>query len=83
MIVRPQNHTKGITVHGPRQPKKKDGQIQINTDIAHFMEYQFMHQRINATYHEKEDFLVTSGFGLRLTFSMRLILSQMKTGRGR
>jgi hypothetical protein len=76
MIVRPQNHTKGIDAHGPRQIKKKDGQlkipsqIQINTNNARFMEYQSMHQRINATYHEKVDFLVnsTSGVGLRLMF---------------
>jgi hypothetical protein len=59
MIVRPQNHTKGIDAHGPTRPTKKDGQIQINTDNARFMEYQYMHQRINATYHEKVDFLVT------------------------
>jgi hypothetical protein len=32
------------------------------------MEYQFIHQMINATHHEKVDFLVTSGVGLRLAF---------------
>jgi hypothetical protein len=68
LIVRPQHHSKGINVHGPRRPSRKAGQIQINTDIARFYEYQFMHQRVNATYREKVDFLVTSGFGLRMTF---------------
>jgi hypothetical protein len=67
LILRPQNHSEGIGTHGPRHPNRKAGEIQINTDIAHFMEYPFMHQRVNATYHEKEDFLVTSGVGLRLT----------------
>jgi hypothetical protein len=70
LILRPQYHSKGIRVHGPPQPSKKAGQIQINTDVARFMEYQFMHQRVNATYHEKEDFLVSAGagVGLRLVY---------------
>jgi hypothetical protein len=66
LIVRPQRHAKGIAVHGPRRPSIKAGQIQINTDIARFLEYPFMHQRVNATYHEKVDFLVTSLFSLRM-----------------
>jgi hypothetical protein len=68
LILRPQYHSKGIRVHGPRQPNKEDGEIQINTDIARFREYQFIHQMINATHHEKVDYLVTSGVGLRLAF---------------
>jgi hypothetical protein len=68
LMVRPQRHKKGVDVHGKRRPKKKHGEIQINTDIARFYEYPFMHQRVNATYREKVDFLVTSGFGLRMTF---------------
>jgi hypothetical protein len=68
LIVRPQNHREGIYGAHGTYPIKKNGQIQINTDIARFREYQFMHQRVNATYHEKVDFLVTSGVGLRLLY---------------
>jgi hypothetical protein len=66
LIIRPQNYSEGLYgVHGTyREP----GQIQINTDIARIREYQFIHQRVNATYHEKVDFLVTSGVGLRLMY---------------
>jgi hypothetical protein len=68
LMVRPQRHSEGIQVHGPRLPSKQHGQIQINTDIARFLEYPFMHQRVNATYREKVDFLVTSGSSLRMTY---------------
>jgi hypothetical protein len=66
LILRPQNYSEGLYgAHGVfREPGKK----QINTDIARIREYQFIHQRVNATYHEKVDFLVTSGVGLRLMY---------------
>jgi hypothetical protein len=81
-IVRPQRHSKGIQVHGPRIPSRKAGQIQINTDSARFLEYPFIHQRVNATYREKVDFLVTSGSSLRMTY-FNNHFEKHETGRGR
>jgi hypothetical protein len=66
LILRPQNHSEGIFGAHGTYPIKENGQIQINTDIARFREYQFIHQRVKPTHHEKVDFLVTSGVGLRL-----------------
>jgi hypothetical protein len=66
LIVRPQNYSKGL--FGAHGTFREPGQIQINTDISRIREYQFIHQRVNATYHEKVDFLVTSGARLRLIY---------------
>ena len=66
LILRPQHHREGIFGAHGLYPSKKKGRIQINTDIARFREYQFIHQRVNPTYHDKVDFLVNFGVGLRL-----------------
>jgi hypothetical protein len=66
LILRPQNYSKGL--FGAHGTFREPGQIQINTDISRIREYQFIHQRVNATYHEKVDFLVTSGAWLRLMY---------------
>jgi hypothetical protein len=69
LIVRPQHFANGIYgIHGPRHPNKKNGEIQINTDIARFFEYPSMHQRADASHFEKEDFSVSSGSGLRMKY---------------
>jgi hypothetical protein len=70
LIVRPQHFANGIHgVHGPRRLNKKNGEIQINTDIARFFEYPFMHdQRVDASRFEKEDFSVSSGSSLRMKY---------------
>jgi hypothetical protein len=69
LIVRPQHFANGIHgIHGPRQLNKKNGEIQMNTDIARFFEYPFMHQRVDASHFEKEDFSVSSGSGLRMKY---------------
>jgi hypothetical protein len=52
LIVRPQNYSKGL--FGAHGTFREPGQIQINTDISRIREYQFIHQRVNATYHEKK-----------------------------
>jgi hypothetical protein len=69
LIVRPQHFANGIHgIHGPRRIKKKNGEIQINTDVARFFEYPFMHQRVDAPHFEKEDYSVSSGSSLRIKY---------------
>jgi hypothetical protein len=70
LIVRPKHFANGIHgVHGPRHPNKNNREIQINTDIARFFEYPFMHQSVDASLFEiGEDFSVSSGSSLRMKY---------------